>query len=84
MDVDNQTIARDAVLDVPLNAVDLDGNPIAITVTGLPRFGALVDHGDGTASIRFTPSVGDRGDYAVTVVATTAMAAAQRPLSRIN
>src|SRR5207237_5598118 len=40
------------------------------TVSGLPRFGAFVDNGDGTGLFHFAPDYGDRGNYAITLRAT--------------
>ena len=38
----------------------------------VPSFISLMDHGDGTGRITVTPHAGDRGDYAVRLVATDA------------
>jgi hypothetical protein len=54
--------------------VDADGNPLQLTFAGLPRFATYTQNpstANGAASgvIRFAPGEGDRGDYAITVIA---------------
>src|SRR5262249_22090765 len=61
--IPNQTVERDAVLDVPVHAADPDGDPLVLTAQALPRFATLTDHGDGTGTLHFAPGVGDLGDY---------------------
>jgi hypothetical protein len=39
-----------------IRAVDVDGDPLAITATGLPHWLTLVDHGDGTATLSGVPT----------------------------
>src|SRR5262249_41708530 len=68
--IPNKTVDRDATLDVPVQATDPGGDPLALTVSGLPRFGTFTDHGDGTGTLHFAPGVGDLGDYTLTVTAT--------------
>jgi len=40
-----------------------------LTAAGLPHFAVFIDNGDGTGLYRFSPQVGDRGDYAITLTA---------------
>jgi hypothetical protein len=68
--IPNQTVNRDATLDVPVQATDPDGDPLVLTVSGLPRFATFTDHGDGTGTLHFAPGVGDLGDYTLTVTAS--------------
>ncbi|UUZ69428.1 putative Ig domain-containing protein [Polaromonas sp. P2-4] len=72
-DVSNAFVDKGATLDIPVNAVDADGNPLEITLFGLPRFATYTQNpsNDGAASgtVHFAPGTGDRGDYAITVVA---------------
>ncbi|MGD5673881.1 putative Ig domain-containing protein, partial [Xanthomonas citri pv. citri] len=35
----NQTVDHDTTLSIPLGATDPDGNPVQLTITGLPAFG---------------------------------------------
>ncbi len=68
--ISNQTVNRGAVLDVPIQATDADGNPLVLSVIDLPHFGTLVDHGDGTRLLHFAPGSGDRGSFTMTVTAS--------------
>ena len=68
--IENQTVQRGTTLELPIQTTDLDGDPLVLTVSGLPRFGSFVDHGDGTGLLRFTPDYGDRGNFAITLRAT--------------
>ncbi len=67
--IDNRTLASGTTLDVPVVVTDPDGNPMEITVQGLPAFGTYTATGVGTGTIRFTPGDRTRGDYVLTVVA---------------
>ncbi len=54
--------------DVQVLAADLDNDPMTITVTGLPSFGSVADHGDGSANLHFAPPANQPlGDYPMTV-----------------
>jgi len=66
----NHSVARGAVLEIPVSASDPDGNPLVLTASGLPDFASFVDHGDGSGLLRFAPDFGDRGDYAITLTAS--------------
>ena len=72
-DVSNAFVDKGSVIEIPVNAVDADGNPLQLTVSGLPRFATYTQtsSANGTASgvIRFAPGTGDRGDAAITPVA---------------
>ena len=77
-DLTNAFVDRGAVLDIPISATDADGNPLTITVQGLPPFAsytqtASIAGGSAvTGVIHFAPgahpSPQARGDYTVTVV----------------
>ncbi|MDH5668993.1 MAG: putative Ig domain-containing protein, partial [Nitrospira sp.] len=80
-DLQNQVVNRGETLDLPVTATDADGNPLTlIAVSGegqlvpeeapLPRFATFIDHGDGTGLFHFAPTVGDRGNYTITLYAT--------------
>ncbi|TVS15269.1 MAG: tandem-95 repeat protein, partial [Planctomycetaceae bacterium] len=70
-----QTVARDQVLEIPIVAVDPDGNPLEMTATGLPGFPipdfmTFTHDGQGSGLLHVAPGFGDRGDHAVTITAT--------------
>ena len=75
-EIANVVLQRGDVLDLPVAATDLDGNPITLSATsalpgfGLPDFATFTDHGDGTGAFHFAPGVGDRGDHGITLHAT--------------
>ena len=54
---------------------DPEGNPVQLRAENaepgfpLPDFVSFVDNGDGTGLFTLTPTVGDRGDYGLTVIA---------------
>jgi hypothetical protein len=56
------------LLDIVLEATDVDGDLLAFFASGLPEGVALSDAGDGTAQLTGTPSVA--GIYTVTVTVT--------------
>ncbi|MDH3209385.1 MAG: Ig domain-containing protein, partial [Burkholderiaceae bacterium] len=73
-DIESAIVDRGAVLEIPVNALDADGNPLTVTLHGLPSFAsyeqttnAAGDNVNGV--IRFAPGAGHRGDYTITVVA---------------
>ena len=69
----NQTVDAGAALDIAVTAHDADdptGSTLVLTAIGLPDFATMTDHGDGTATIHAAPTLADRGNYVVTVVAT--------------
>src|ERR1051325_11247278 len=68
--ITNQQVDRGDTLMFNVMASDADGDPLMIAASGLPSFAALVDHGNGTATLTFTPGAGDRGNYPITVTAT--------------
>ncbi|MDH5639643.1 MAG: putative Ig domain-containing protein, partial [Nitrospira sp.] len=79
-DITNQVVTRGETLELPVTATDADGNPLTlIAVSGegqlvpeeapLPRFATFQDFGNGQGLFRFTPTVGDRGNYTITLYA---------------
>lgn len=46
-----------------INAVDPDGDAISLSTLDLPSFATLVDNGNGTGYIQFTPSAAQAGIY---------------------
>ena len=72
--IGNAFVDKGGVLEIPVSAVDVDGNPIQITISGMPRFATYTQdssssNGSTTGVIRFAPGANDRGDYTITVVA---------------
>ncbi len=73
--IDNQTVQRDQILEIPVSATDPDGNPLELRGENaapgfpMPDFVTFVDNGDGTGLFRVAPTVGDRGDYGLTLFA---------------
>ncbi len=64
------TVTEESVETVGVSAVDPDGDPITLTVNGLPDFASFADHGDGTGTITLSPVLGDAGSYpGVTITA---------------
>jgi hypothetical protein len=63
-----QSVVEDALISVPLSATDEVGQTLVFSSTPLPAFCApLVDNGDGTGAINCSPTIGDAGDYLITV-----------------
>ncbi|HND23400.1 MAG TPA: putative Ig domain-containing protein, partial [Rhodocyclaceae bacterium] len=69
-EIPTQTVQRDAVFELPVTATDPDGNPLTLTVKGLPAFATFTDNGDGTGRFVIAPHSGDRGDYEIDLTAT--------------
>ncbi|MFA7603825.1 MAG: CARDB domain-containing protein, partial [Novosphingobium sp.] len=73
--IENVSVARDAVIEIPVFASDPDGNPLVLGLMNespfrpVPSFITLVDHGDGTGVLRIAPGANDRGDHAIIVTA---------------
>ncbi len=68
--IDNVSIAKGAVQELDVTAVDPDGNPVVYSTLDLPRFASLIHNGDGTTTLRIAPGDNDRGDYVVTLKAS--------------
>ncbi len=68
--ISDQQVKRGDVLEVPIQANDADGDPLQLSIAGLPRFATFTDHGDGTGLLRFAPGAGDRDHYTITVLAS--------------
>jgi hypothetical protein len=61
--VGNQLVSEGGTLNVPITASDQDGDPLTFSLSGEPACAALVDHGDGTATLSITPGFDDAGVY---------------------
>lgn len=72
--ISDATIDKGATLDIPVSITDVDGNPVTLTIQGLPKFATYTQDpssGDGhiTGTIHFAPGARDRGDYTITLIA---------------
>ena len=59
-----------------LAASDPDGDPLVLTISGLPGFAGFIDGGNGTATLSLNPAFGDAGIYTLTATATDSKGAA--------
>jgi hypothetical protein len=66
----DQSIIEGDILNVPLSAIDPDGDTMAYSTIGLPLFCTLTDNTNGTGAINCSPGVGDDGGYPITVIVT--------------
>ncbi len=68
------TVERDEIVNMSIIAVDPDGDAVTLAADGpfgdLPQFMTFVDAGQGHGSLRIAPTFQDRGDYAITLLAT--------------
>ena len=51
----DRTVERGGFLAILATGSDDDGDALSFRATGLPSFGTLIDNGDGSASLVFTP-----------------------------
>ncbi|MFO0444029.1 MAG: putative Ig domain-containing protein, partial [Betaproteobacteria bacterium] len=67
------TVERGAVLNLPVQATDADGNPITLTIQGLPPFVTYEQTetaaGRVAGMLRIAPGAQSRGAYTITVLA---------------
>ncbi|HEY6817505.1 MAG TPA: putative Ig domain-containing protein [Croceibacterium sp.] len=74
--IENVTVPKDTVLEIPVEAFDADGNPLVLRAVNespfrpLPEFVTFIDNGDGTGTIRLAPGANQRGDHTIVVIAT--------------
>lgn len=68
-----------------VEASDPNGQPVALSASPLPVGAAFVDNGDGTATLNWTPAVGQAGAYTITFTATDGFLSASRsPTITVN
>lgn len=72
----NQVVDEGAILEVTLAASDPDNDSLSFSINNLPAFGSLVDHHNGTATIRFAPGFTHAGAYNLEVIVTDHAASA--------
>ena len=74
--IQNQDMSRDTTSELLVAVTDPDGNPVVLTAENaqpgfpLPHFVTFDDQGNGTGRFQFAPTIGDRGDYLLTLLAT--------------
>lgn len=57
--INSTTMQLGTTLEVQIQAVDDDNDPLTITISNLPDFGTFLDYGDGSALISFNPAAND-------------------------
>jgi hypothetical protein len=65
--VGNRTGRENEPLVIALTGRDPDGDRLSFGTTELPQGAQLVDHGNGSAEIDWTPIVGQAGNYPLTI-----------------
>ena len=68
-DLSDQTLSVDQPWELRLQPVDIDGGAAGILVSALPPGAELVDNGDGSRSLMWTPMFSDVGSYELTITA---------------
>lgn len=61
-----RSVDEGEVLTITLSATDPDGDALSFSAGSLPPGSTLYDHQDGTATFSWSPTIGDRGGYALT------------------
>ncbi|HKQ97377.1 MAG TPA: Ig-like domain-containing protein [Candidatus Polarisedimenticolia bacterium] len=64
------TLDADEALDVPIQAVDPDGDPIVLAADALPPFATFVDQGGGNGTLMLRPGAADVGVHSFHLMAT--------------
>ena len=67
--ITDKTVNENGSITVDITVTDPDGDDITITATK-PGFATLIDNGDGTGTISFSPGYSDADTYAVTISAS--------------
>ena len=68
--IGDQPVTEGQSIAIGLSAVNPDNDLQNFSVSGLPVFASLTDHGDDTATLDVVASSGDAGTYTVTVTVT--------------
>jgi len=68
-DLSDQTLTVGEPWQLRLQPVDIDGGAAGILVSTLPTGADLIDNGDGSRSLRWTPTLADVGAYELTITA---------------
>ncbi len=73
--VDDLTVLEGQTVNVTFTATDEDDAVVKVTLLGAPKFITQVSKGNGTATYRIKPVVGDEGEYSLLVEAKDARGA---------
>ena len=68
--VGDRSVNEGVLLQFALSSADPDGDTLALQLASAPAGAALQDNGDGTGTFAWTPSFGEAGNYAITILAT--------------
>lgn len=70
--IDTTTVIELGETEATFTATDIDDEPVEVVLANMPAFISSVSSGDGTATYRITPGLGDGGAYDLLVTATDA------------
>ena len=80
-----QTAVEGRLLSFTVSATDPDGTTPTLTASPLPSLATFTDSGDGTGAFTWTPAVGQKGQYVVTMTASDgALQAVRDVVIRVN
>ena len=68
-DLDDQQLTVGEAWELVLRPVDIDGGAAGILVSSQPAGAELIDNGDGSRSLTWTPTTDDVGSYEITITA---------------
>ena len=68
--IGDKSVTEGQTLTVNVSATDAEGDPVTLSVMGLPAFATFTDNGDGTGSIQIAPGFFDTGSYPITTKAS--------------
>jgi hypothetical protein len=81
----NQTAVEGRPLSFTASATDPDGTTPTISASPLPALATFTDRGDATGLFTWTPAVGQKGQYVVTMIASDGALQATRDVTvRVN
>ena len=81
----NQTAIEGRPISFTVSATDPDNTTPILAASPLPALATFTDHGDGTGLFTWTPAVGQKGQYTVTVTASDgALQAVRDVVIRVN
>jgi hypothetical protein len=70
--IGNRSVSEGQALTINVTAQDPDGGALSFAATDLPAGASLADNHDGTATLSWTPSFSEAGNFPVTVTVTDA------------
>ncbi|MCJ7547064.1 MAG: Ig-like domain-containing protein, partial [Deltaproteobacteria bacterium] len=77
----NQTAIEGKPLSFAVSATDPDGTTPTIAASPLPSLASFTDQGGGSGLFTWTPAVGQKGQYVVTMIASDGVLQAQRDVT---